>query len=157
MWIVPLEWFPSLHSVRLLYWSCLIEPYLTRWYYYHGYRSGVQVCWSRFGIAMIFLPSATVVAERLCFHKRLSFCLQGGLADTPPDTPWADTPWADTLWANIPPRQTPPPWADTPRADIPTRQTHPPWADTPRQTPPGRHPPGDDHCWNAFLFAIRLQ
>ena len=38
------------------------------------------------------LPSATVVVGRLCFHKRLSFCPRGGLADT---LPWADTPRGD--------------------------------------------------------------
>ena len=42
--------------------------------------------------ALIF-TSATVVAERLCFHKGLSFCLQGGkvyiptLQTVPPLTP----------------------------------------------------------------------
>ena len=43
-----------------------------------------------------FLPSATVVAERLCFHKLLSFCPQGDVY-----TPLGRPPWEQT-----PPRQT---------------------------------------------------
>ena len=74
----------------------------------------------------ISLPSATVVAERLCFHKRLS-AHRGEVY-----TPWADTPF---------PRQIPPP----------TRQTPPPWPDT---TPnhetatsaDGTHPTGMHSC-----------
>ena len=69
-----------------------------------------------------FLPSVTVVAKRLCFHRCLSVH-RGVYTHQQTDTPWqADTPpWqADT-----------PPWqADTP-----------PWqVDTPGQTP-GRQAP----------------
>ena len=40
----------------------------------------------------ISLPSATVVAERLCFHKRLSFC-PGGRCTPPGQTPsWTHPP-----------------------------------------------------------------
>ena len=49
------------------------------------------------------LPSATVVAERLCFHKHLSFCPQGVWGRCTP--PLADTPPGQTP---PPPRQTPP-------------------------------------------------
>ena len=79
-----------------------------------------------------FLPSATVVAERLCFHKRLSFCPRGGLVDTPRQTPLlGQTP---PLGRHPSHGQTPPLWADTP----------PPW-DGPCS---GRY--ASD--WNAFLF-----
>ena len=59
------------------------------------------------------IPSATVVAERLCFHMCLSVHMGEGKCT------WTDTPWqADTPLGRQPPgRQTPPadtPWADTP-------------------------------------------
>ena len=37
----------------------------------------VTLVW--FPVVGVFLPSATVVAERLCFHKRLSFCKRGAM------------------------------------------------------------------------------
>ena len=84
----------------------------------------------------LFLPSATEVAERLCFHKCLSFCPRG-LGGVHP-----------------PPRQTRPPlWVDTPRPGRPPQPGRHPLA---RQTLP---PPwADCHCsgryasyWNALL------
>ena len=71
---------------------------------------------------IIFLPSATVVAERWCLYTCLSVIL-----------------FAGDVWANTCLRQTPP-------GQAPTRQT-PLWVDTPRQNPPwedtphGRHSP----------------
>ena len=65
------------------------------------------------------LPSATVVAERLCFHRCL--CPQGGCVH----------PWADTPPGQPPPVQIPS-WADTPLGRYPPGR-HP--------TPLGRHPP----------------
>ena len=62
----------------------------------------------------ISLPSATVVAERLCFHKRLSVH-RGEVY----------TPWADTSF----PRQTPP----SHQADTPCGQTPPPTTKQPLQ------------------------
>ena len=54
----------------------------------------------------LFLPSATGVAERLCFHKRLSFCPHGGCTHPPAKhTPLgrhprqADTPLPQTATA----------------------------------------------------------
>ena len=95
------------------------------------------------------LPPANEVAERQCFHKRLSSILSTGwtcLPDTPP-------PPGQT-------RQTPP-WAYTTPGQ--TRQTPLPGRHTPmgrHPLPPlGRHPPGDGHrsgryasYWNAFLL-----
>ena len=86
-----------------------------------------------------------VVAERLCFHRRLSFCSQGGCI---PACTGADTP----------PGQTPL-WADRhPQADTPGQK--PPWADTPGQTRPQADTSSNGHCsgwyasyWNAFLFS----
>ena len=78
--------------------------------------------------SQVFVTMRNVVAERLCFHRHLSFCSQGGMWQTPPprqtpppqaDTPsqcrhplgrypswqtssWVDTPWADTPWADTP-------------------------------------------------------
>ena len=99
-------------------------------------------------LSILSLPSATVVAERLCFHKRRPFCPQGevsplgrhppGQADTSlgrQTPPWVDTPW---------PGRHLPGQADTPLGRHPlTRQT-PPCSDTPLGRPPwsGRHPPG---------------
>ena len=93
------------------------------------------------------LPSATVVAERLCFHRCLS--VHGGRCTPPGRHPPPHS-------RQTPPGQTPP--ADTPPPQTPPRQTlrqadTPPWADTPRQTPPlgrhlpGRHTPASDIWW----------
>ena len=76
------------------------------------------------------LPSATVVAERLCLHRCLS--VHGGRCTPPGRHPPPHS-------RQTPPGQTPP--ADTPPLQTPPRQTlrqadTPPWADTPRQTPP---------------------
>ena len=83
------------------------------------------------------LPSAIVVAERLCFQRYLSV---HGVRCTPP--------------GRYPLDNHPPPLGRHP----PPLGRHPlPWADT----PPGRHPlsPEDGHCsgqyasyWNAFLL-----
>ena len=93
------------------------------------------------GLMLFFLPSATVVAERLCFHKHLSFCPGGGVhhhtGQTPPpaDTPLGrHPPGRHSLGQTLSPRQTSP------------------WTDTPLQ---------DGHCsgwytsyWNAFVFNL---
>ena len=66
----------------------------------------------------------SVVAERLCFQRLLSFCSQ-----VYPSMHWGRQPPAD-----------PSPWADT-HWQTPSRaDTN--WEDTPRLTPPGKHPPG---------------
>ena len=53
-----------------------------------------------------------VVAARLCFHRLLWFCSQGGMADTPPGQthpPPPDTPsQADTPLGRHPPARPPP-------------------------------------------------
>ena len=82
-------------------------------------------------VKQIYLPSATVVAERLCFHKRLSFCPTGERGRCTPHgqtSPLGRHPRADTPSSDTPPGQTPP-WADTPWADW----ADTPWADTPLQ------------------------
>ena len=87
-----------------------------------------------------YLPSVTLVEERLCFHR----CLSTGVRCTS----LTDTHYqADTHpLGRHPPRQTPP------------RQTPPS-----RQTPPGQTPPQDCYCsgqyasyWNAFLFGLNV-
>ena len=93
------------------------------------------------GWRQTFLPFATVVAERLCFHKRLSFC------------PWGEgevyTPWPSRhpLAKQTPPKPdrhppcgTPPGQVDTP----PQPGRHPLWPrrhPLARQTPPTRLTP----------------
>ena len=80
-----------------------------------------------------FLPSATVVAERLCFHRCLFVHSGGGVnLSGQTHTPQADTPRVDT------------PQADTPHLDNPQADNS---------------PPRDGHCsgqyasyWNAFLY-----
>ena len=54
-----------------------------------------------------FLPSATVVVEKSCFHKRVSRILSRGEVYTPFQTPpflgkppWADTPYQTTTAAD---------------------------------------------------------
>ena len=116
--------------------------------------------WMREGTSAVtpwYLPSATVVAERIyMFYRCLSVHDGGGRCTPPRQTPsWAaplgrhplgrqpppaDPAWADTLPGQTPPRQTP----------LPSRHS------LPGQTPP---PPRDGHCsgryasyWNAFLF-----
>ena len=98
-----------------------------------------------------FITAHNEVGARLCFHRCVWFCSQGGVClsacwDKHPlgaDTPRADTPpGADT------PEQTPrgadTPRADTPRADTP-RSRHPMGADTPQQqTPPEADPPREE-------------
>ena len=72
------------------------------------------------------------VGPRLCFHRRLSFCYQGGVCLT--------------ACCDPPPEQTPPgsrhpPGSRPPGADISPGRKHPP-----EQTPPGsRHPPRSRH------------
>ena len=108
------------------------------------------------------LPSATVVVERLCFHRCLSVhkggCAPPGQADPQPDR----TP--------SPARQTcPHPGRHPPsQADIPWPGRHLPPGQA--DTRPGRHPPGghplpraDGHCseryasyCNAFLLLVFL-
>ena len=72
-------------------------------------------------VKQIYLPSATVVAERLCFHKRLSFCPRGGGEVYTP------------LVRHPPPGQTPP-----------TLGRHPTAAD-------GTHPIGMHSCFFLIL------
>ena len=65
----------------------------------------------------LLLPSANIVAARLCFHRRLSFCAQGG-AETPPGHtsplgrhpamqthPGRHTPLSSACWDTPPPRR----------------------------------------------------
>ena len=75
----------------------------------------------------LLLPSATVVTERLCFHRCLSVH-RGEVY----------TPWADTLPAHPPSRHHP--WTDTPPEQ--TRPSH-------RHAPLGRlpHPPRMPGGW----------
>ena len=83
------------------------------------------------------LQSATVVAERLCFHRCLS--VHGGRCKPPGRHPPGQ---ADTTLGRHP----------LPRPDTPWPGRHPP--------PLARHPPlTDGHCsgryasyWNAFLY-----
>ena len=92
-----------------------------------------------------YLPSATLVEERLCFHR----CLSTGVTCTS----LTDTHHqADTHpLGRHPPRQTPP-------------GRHPLQADTPLQADPsGQTPPQDGYCsgqyesyWNAFLFGLNV-
>ena len=100
-------------------------------------RLGLKSQWTfRIGLGVLIhlrarclLPSATVVAETLCFT---GVCLSTEGRCTPPGrqtSPWADTPWQ----------------ADTPLADNPLADKHP--------------PSRDGYCsgryasyWNAFLL-----
>ena len=55
------------------------------------------------------LPSEPVVTERLCFHKCLSFCPQGGGVHPRPDTPLDRHPLRQKhSLCRHPPRQNPP-------------------------------------------------
>ena len=122
--------------------------------------------------SLIFLPSAKVVAERLCFHRCLS--VHGGEVYTP----WADKhppgrdTSPDTPGQKLPMGRHPQLGRHAPLGRRPPRQT------PPRQTPPGlishlggrptsldRHPtpPTDGHCsgrcasyWNAFLIIVTI-
>ena len=82
-----------------------------------------------------------VVAARLCFHRRLSFCSQGVCVRV---CVWQIRPWADTFHRQTPSIGRHPPLADTPLGRHPTGQT-PPWADPlgrhPREDRPGQTPP----------------
>ena len=86
-----------------------------------------------------FLLPGNEVAERLCFHKRVSRILSTGgvhpMADTPPGRhpPRADTPQTNTS----PPNQTPS-QADTPLGRHPPRQT--------ATVADGTHPIGKHSC-----------
>ena len=88
-----------------------------------------------------------VVAARLCFHRHLSFCSQGGQTLGRPPTPQADPPPpgrhppGQTLPGQTPPGQTPPVGRHTPGRHLPWTDT--PWADTPL----GRHPL-PSACWD---------
>ena len=94
----------------------------------------------------LWLPSATVVAERLCFHKRLSFCPKRGgvhpLGRHPSPWPGRHHPGqADTSLA----KQTLPGQADNPwPSRHPTQFPQPGRHLLAKQTPPqpGRHPLG---------------
>ena len=90
-------------------------------------------------ISGLFLPSATVVVERLCFHKRLSFCPRWGEVYTP--WPGRHSPLARQTPPGRPPQPGghPPSQTDTPgQADIPPGQANPPL---------GKHPPGQTTPW----------
>ena len=98
------------------------------------------------------LPSATVVAERLCFHRCLS--VHGGRC-TPPGRHPPPTLGRHPLGRH--PRQTHLPRRHTSPADIPSADTPPgrhnplgrhPQADTPLgRHLPGRHTPASDIWW----------
>ena len=91
--------------------------------------------------AMTFLPSATVVAERLCFHRCLSSTVGKCTPPWQPDPPGRQTPsWADTPWQ-----------ADTPplKADpLPTGRTPSPKMAT---TADGTHPTGMHSCKKLYV------
>ena len=92
----------------------------------------------------LLLPSATTVAERLCFHKRLSFLFTGGGSGRSPPRGRHPPPPLDR---HPPPGQTPTPWqtpTPTPWTDTHPLGRHPP----PGQTSPGRYA----SYWNAFLL-----
>ena len=119
-------------------------------------RTGIRRSMVKSKCFFSFLPSATVVVERKCFHKHLSG--HRGMY-----TPWADTP----LDRHHPPEQTPlgrhyPLRQKSPQVDIPSgrpdRQKPPPRADDTSSSPPP-----DSHCsgryvshWNAFLCSVYL-
>ena len=73
-----------------------------------GYCSGRYASyWNSFLLAG-FITVCNVVATRLCFHRRVSFCSQGG--GMYHSMHWAGTPLrADTPWANTPPPGLTPP------------------------------------------------
>ena len=127
------------------FWTAEVRYFIfsTHTYILTVSRSGhcikVKAKWINFIITV-----RNVIAARLCFHRHLSFCSQGGggcVADTPNQTlPPGHTPQADT------------PWTDTPRADTPLAQCM-----------LGYPPPTGGHCsgryasyWNAFLFNCSL-
>ena len=112
-------------------------------------------------IQVVTVPN--VVAARLCFHRRLSFCSQEGGGGVSQHVlgrhPQADTSLsADTpLWADTPSGQTPL-WADTPLGRHPRADTPPGRPPCPVHarihTPPaataadGTHPTGMHSCFN---------
>ena len=72
-------------------------------------KSAIPWKWISYWIQPILLPSATVVAERLCFFRCLSVHGRGDVyipGQTPPrqTSPWAYTPQAYTPQADTPPR-----------------------------------------------------
>ena len=126
--------------------------------------------WRLSGVVSLVFPIITVhnvVVARLCFHRHLWFCSQGGCVSQHglgPDTlpgrhPWADTPCP--VYAGI----------HTPLSSA-CWDSHPPAQCMLGYTPPcpvhdGIHtcatPPPGGHCsrryascWNAFLFRILL-
>ena len=83
--IFILEFYITRKHVTSLHhrWTCfmLLGMYALRWI--------CVIFFKLFYVRKLLLSSATVVAERLCFHKRLSFCPQGGVHAPPPThTPW---------------------------------------------------------------------
>ena len=91
-------------------------------YIYQKYVQSNFVSFEAFIVSL--LPSATVVAERQCFHKCMSRILSTGggvfqhaVGQTPPSLGRHPPPWADTpLPGQTPPSldRHPPPWTDTP-------------------------------------------
>ena len=128
------QFLPKTHEKwRKLFWQGRARP---KFYY----------------VVMHFIFTApNEVGARLCFHRRVWFCSQGGVCASvhagipspqsrhPPEQapPQEQTP---PLGADTPPGVDIPQGADTPRADTPQEQT------PPKQTPPGADiptPPAD--------------
>ena len=103
-------------------------------------------------VKVLIITARNEVGARLCFHRRVWFCSQGGVClsacwDTPLGSrhPWAEPPWSRHPLEQTPPgRRHPPPGsrnlprADSPQSRNPLEQIPPSW----EQAPPGsRHPP----------------
>ena len=95
-----------------------------------------------------YLPSVNEVAERWCFHKRVSRILSKGVGGVHPP-------------GQTPSRRLPSPYADTSPGQVDTPLgRHPSWAG--RHPPEQTSPPADGCCsgryasyWNAFLVTVK--
>ena len=106
----------------------VIAPYLeasTSWNFYCVHIGAAHLIFRTFKegkkthIGLEFLPSATVVAERLYFHQHLSFCPREGGSARQHSPPRADPqlPRQTSLGRHPPGRH--PLWIDPPGADTP--------------------------------------
>ena len=119
--------------IQLIY-SISVEAYLL-WKCCHNYwlilNRTVTMLLELHGI----FTARNEVGARLCFHRHVWFCSQGGSAP---------------VHAGINPPQSrhPPPEADTPQSRHPPRSRHPPEADTPLEQTSRADPPGVDTPWS---------